>query len=190
MLKNLVSKTILLGSQSPRRKELLESLNLKFSIKKLSVNEDFPEDLKAFEVASYLAHKKAAKYEPKLHEILITADTVVIQNNQVLNKPLNKKEAQDMLSQLSDSFHHVVTGLCIKTYDRKIECSEHTKVYFKPLSHEEIIYYTNNYNPYDKAGGYGIQDWIGKIAIHKIEGCFYNVMGLPLSKLYLNLINL
>lgn len=190
MLDHLKSKSILLGSQSPRRKELLASLNIQFSIMPIAIKEDFPSHLNSLDVASFLAKKKADNYNPSPKEILITADTVVIHQDKILNKPHNKLEAQQMLKQLSDGYHHVVTGVCIKTIDKQIECSELTKVYFKPLSDKEIHYYIDHYHPMDKAGAYGIQEWIGKIAIYKIEGCYYNVMGLPLTKLYNNLINL
>lgn len=180
----ITSKKIVLGSGSPRRKELLESLGLSLRIKTADIEEVYPETLKAHEVASYLAHLKAKSLLSKISadELLITSDTVVIQNNRVLGKPTNKKEAIKTLAALSGNQHEVVTGVFIGNNDKSQVFSETTKVIFRPLSTEEINYYISNYQPFDKAGSYGIQEWIGKIGVSKIEGCFYNVMGLPVGR--------
>ena len=190
MFENLKSKSIVLASKSPRRKVLLSSLGIKFKVKKISIKEDFPNDLNKLKIAEYLAIKKSSKLIPNDNELIITADTVVIHNNIILNKPQNSEEAKKILNTLSNTKHKVITGVCIKQKNKKISFSEETKVYFKKLTKSEIDFYLNNYNPYDKAGAYGVQDWIGKIGIKSIEGCYYNIMGLPLRILYNNLIKL
>lgn len=190
MLKNLNTKTIILASQSPRRQDLLSDLGITFKVITKPIEEDFPSEMNPHLIAEYLANKKSLAFHPKGEEIIITADTVVIHNNKVLNKPKNKEEAKEMLSNLSSSTHEVVTGVCIHQENNQFSFSELTKVEFKTLSEWEIDYYINNYNPSDKAGAYGIQDWIGKIGIKSIDGCYYNVMGLPLQTLYSYLINL
>ena len=190
MLKNLNTKNIILASQSPRRQDLLSDLDITFEVITKPIEEDFPSEMNPHLIAEYLAIKKSLAFHPKGEEIIITADTVVIHNNKVLNKPKNKEEAKEMLSNLSCSTHEVVTGVCIYQKNNQFSFSELTKVQFKTLSKWEIDYYINNYNPSDKAGAYGIQDWIGKIGIKSIDGCYYNVMGLPLQTLYSYLINL
>ena len=190
MLKNLRSKSIYLASKSPRRKELLESLGISFEIKSMDVNEDFPSTMNVYKVAEYLAIKKANAFEPKENDIIITADTVVICESKILNKPKDELEAKKMLSLLSDNNHEVVTGVCVISYNKKIAFSETTSVQFKHLKQEEIEYYINKYKPFDKAGAYGIQEWIGKVGIKEIKGGYYNVVGFPLARLYSILINL
>lgn len=190
MFENLETKTIILASQSPRRQELLSDLGISFEVKIKPTKEDFPPNMDTHKIAEYLAIKKASAFEPKENEIIITADTVVIHNNNVLNKPKDDDKAKLMLNKLSDSSHNVITGVCIYHKNEKHSFSELTKVQFKALSEKEIDYYIKNYKPSDKAGAYGIQDWIGKIGIKSIEGCYYNVMGLPLHTLYNYLINL
>jgi septum formation protein len=181
---------LILGSASPRRQELLKSLGFDFMIKPLNVNEDFPEELKAQEIPLYLAEKKANAYKSifeesvKETEILITADTIVWCDDQALNKPANFIEGKKMLESLSGKMHEVFTGVCLKSGNKQTIFYDSSKVYFKKLKTEEIEYYLTNYSPYDKAGGYGVQDWIGYIGIDKIEGSFYNVMGLPVKQLY------
>lgn len=190
MLKNLNTKTVILASQSARRQDLLSDLGITFKVITKPIEEDFPSEMNPHLIAEFLANKKSSAFHPKAEEIVITADTVVIHNNNVLNKPKNNEEAREMLSNLSSSTHEVVTGVCIHQENNHSSFSELTKVHFKALSKLEIDYYINNYNPIDKAGAYGIQDWIGKIGIKSIDGCYYNVMGLPLQTLYSHLINL
>ena len=177
-------KKIILASKSPRRKELLNLLDVEFSIEVRAVNEVFSDRLKTDEVAEYLARLKADAFKSiKPDELIITADTVVVLNDEILGKPKNTSEAQQMLKKLSDKSHLVITGVCLKTNDRLVSFSSSTKVYFKKLTTSEIDYYIENYQPFDKAGSYGIQEWIGAIGITKIEGSYYNVVGLPIYKL-------
>jgi septum formation protein len=179
------SRLILLASNSPRRKELLAGLGLKFEVRVKEVHEDFPEHLQREQVAEYLASHKADAYTEDLqNEVLITADTIVCLGERILNKPANDSEAFDMLRALSGTHHEVITGVCILTKNSKTVFHDVTKVYFKELSTEEILYYIDHYEPFDKAGAYGIQEWIGKIGIEKIEGSYFNVVGLPVQKLY------
>ena len=182
--------SIILGSGSPRRQELLRSLGFEFKYKAINADESFAENLKAEEIPIYLAEKKAKAYSEKLgeNELLITADTIVWCENKVLNKPDDFEEGKKMLNTLSAKMHQVFTAVCLKSAKKQIVFYDESKVYFKKLSNDEIEYYLTNYSPYDKAGGYGVQDWIGYIAIDKIEGSFYNVMGLPVKKLYDELI--
>ena len=191
MLEHLNNKTIFLASQSPRRKELLASLNIQFDTLSIKVNEEFPHSTPPDEVAVFLAQKKARACNIKNdNEIYITADTVVNSNDQILNKPANSEEAVDMLGILSGNIHQVHTGVCIKTAKQTMHFTESTQVTFNILNTDEIQFYVQTYHPFDKAGGYGIQDWIGKIGISKINGCYYNVMGLPISRLYRCLLKL
>lgn len=182
---------IILGSNSPRRQELLKSLGFNFIIKPINADESFSKELQAEHIPLYLAQKKANSYSASLkeNELLITADTIVWCNEQVFNKPENYLEGKKMLEMLSGQMHEVYTGVCLKSHNKQITFYDVSKVYFKNLKSEEIDYYLTNYNPYDKAGGYGVQDWIGYIGIEKIEGSFYNVMGLPVKKLYEELMN-
>jgi septum formation protein len=187
MLKKLLQQhTIILGSASPRRKELLSDIGLEFSIKTTDKEEDFPAALKEQEIAEFLAKQKSEFLSENLKEtdLLITADTIVSFNGELLNKPNDKKEASNTLSKLSGHTHKVITGVCIKSIRKEVLFSATTFVTFKKLSKEEINYYIDNCNPYDKAGAYGIQDWIGKIGIQKIDGSYANVVGLPTEKLY------
>lgn len=193
---------IILASGSPRRKELLASLGVDFEVKTKPIDESFPADLPAREVATYLAKAKATAFaqemtpEKKQEQevsaasrptLVITADTVVILEDKILAKPANKEEAQAMLQALSGSTHLVITGVCILAQGELRAFDETTKVVFKELSAQEIDYYIDHYKPFDKAGAYGIQEWIGMIGIERIEGDYYNVVGLPLHKLYTHL---
>ena len=182
----LKNKQIILASQSPRRKELLEGLNIDFATMSMDVDETYPYDMPAVDVAEYLANKKAVAYAPELTEdnIIITADTVVIVEGTILEKPKNEQEAADMLSQLSGKSHEVITGVCVKSVEKTKSFSVTTIVHFKKLSIEEIFHYVHHYKPFDKAGSYGIQEWIGYVGVSKIEGSYFNVMGLPIHKVY------
>lgn len=181
---------LILGSGSPRRQELLKSLGFDYLLKPINADESFPADLKGSEIPVFLAEKKADAYpiELKEEEILITADTIVWLEGKVLNKPAKYDDAIKMLESLSGKMHEVYTGVCLKSGTKQTTFFDATKVYFKKLKKEEIEYYVANFNVYDKAGGYGVQDWIGYIGIDKIEGSFYNVMGLPVKELYEELI--
>ena len=187
MLKNLVKYNIILASNSIRRRNLLKKLNIKFNIVNTSQKENFPNSLKTNQVPIFLAEKKNNHIQIKNDQLIITADTIVVLNQKILNKPKSKIEAFEMLNNLSKKQHRVITGVNIRTTKDNISFSSETKVNFVQLSDDEIKYYINNYNYSDKAGSYGIQEWIGMIAVKKINGCFYNVMGLPISVLYQNL---
>ena len=183
-----LSRTLLLASSSPRRKELLASLGLTFEVKVKDVHEDFPEHLKRAEVAEYLASHKADQYmEDLCDEALIAADTIVCLGERILNKPADYAEAFEMLQALSGKRHEVVTGVCVLTRAQKTVFHDMTSVYFKTLSEAEIDFYITHYKPFDKAGAYGIQEWIGMIGIERIEGSYFNVVGLPVQKLYIQL---
>ncbi|BDD05102.1 Maf family nucleotide pyrophosphatase [Aureibacter tunicatorum] len=176
---------IILASQSPRRKEILEKSGFEFSTISLNADESFPSDMPAKEVAKYLAEKKALAFKGNLeNKILITSDTIVICDNKVLGKPKDKNEAKQMLKSLSNNTNLVITGVCIKTNDETITFDDTTEVIFRSLNDSEIDHYIDKYKPYDKAGAYGIQEWIGMIGIERINGSYYNVMGLPSHKVY------
>ena len=182
---------LILGSASPRRQDLLKSLGFEFLIKPVTVDEaEWPKELESHEIPIYLAEKKADAYEDVLKEtdLLITADTIVWCEGKVFNKPGNFAEGKKMLETLSGKMHEVFTAVCLKSANKQTTFYDASKVYFKKLKPEEIEYYLTNYGPYDKAGGYGVQDWIGYIGIDKIEGSFYTVMGLPVKDLYEELI--
>ena len=185
MLKNF-PYSIILGSASPRRQELLNSLGVPFSVEPIHANEEFPMSLKGEEIPLYLSEKKSHCFPRVLDkdELLITSDTIVWHNGRVMNKPLDFKEAVSMLSKLSGDCHEVFTGVCIRTKDHTLSFVEATRVYFRKLDPEEIEFYVKNYPVYDKAGSYGAQDWIGHIGIERIEGSYFNVMGLPIHMLY------
>ncbi len=176
----------ILASKSPRRQQLLESLGLTFSIRLKEVEEVFPEGLKKEEVPVFLSELKAQPFiaELKDNEVVITADTVVCLENKILGKPNDFDEAFSMLTSLSGKEHQVITGVCLTAKNKSTTFYSLTNVMFKELTSQEIEYYITEYKPFDKAGGYGIQEWIGTIGITHIEGSFYNVMGLPIQKLY------
>lgn len=178
---------LLLASNSPRRRELLSLLDIDFEIiKPREVDEIFPAFLPAREVASYLSSLKADAYIgfPKAGEVVVTADTVVISDSKILGKPSDERQAIDMLAMLSGATHEVVTGVTLMSEDKKITFDETTQVTFDTLTPEVIARYVDRYKPFDKAGAYGIQEWMGCIGISHINGCYYNVMGLPLHALY------
>ena len=178
---------LILASASPRRIGLLKELNLTFDCIPLDVEEVFPDHLKDHEVARFLAHLKAEAFpKDKLtrESILITADTIVCLNDEILGKPNNREQAIEMLRNLSGQMHKVITGVCLRSHDKECIFSNETDVYFCKLSDDEITYYVDQFQPFDKAGAYGIQEWIGYIGIEKIEGSYFNVMGLPVQQLY------
>ena len=177
--------TYILASQSPRRQQLLAEMGISFSVQQADIDETPPADINVYEVPQLLAQKKAEKIASTQQEaIIIAADTVVIIDHIILNKPKDREDAKKMLQLLSGTMHEVVTGVCVHKKDAINIFSVITKVYFKPLSETVIDFYIDTYKPFDKAGAYGIQDWIGIIGIEKIEGDYYNVMGLPTAKLY------
>lgn len=177
---------LILASASPRRHQLLADAGFKFEVKLKHTEEIWPEGMRAEEVPEYLACLKASAFKEELMpgELLITADTVVYLDSKILGKPRDRQDAIGMLRQLSGKKHTVVTGVCLTTTSRHQSFSACTDVFFKVLSDEEITCYVDNCKPFDKAGAYGIQEWIGYIGIERIEGSFYNVMGLPVQKLY------
>ena len=182
---------IILASGSPRRRQLLEELGLKFKVITRHYPETFPEHLKEAEIAEYLAREKAGLFKKymRVNEIIITADTIVWCNNRVLGKPSGKDEAVEMIKILSGNTHEVITGVTILSPFKEKTFSDTTKVTFDSLTLEEILFYVENFKPYDKAGAYGIQDWIGLAACSRIEGSYFNVVGLPVQKLYRELQN-
>ncbi|WP_108867257.1 Maf-like protein [Aquimarina aquimarini] len=192
MLKDLLKeKNIILASGSPRRQQFFKDLGLEFTIQPKEVEEVYPDHLKAEEISDYLAVLKADAFtniKPK--DILITSDTIVWHNDKALGKPKNLAEASKMIHSLSADTHEVITSVCFKTSKQVIVVHHTTKVEFKQLSVEEVEYYVNTYKPLDKAGAYGIQEWIGHIAITSIEGSYFNVMGLPTHLVYKTLIEL
>ena len=177
---------LILGSQSPRRQQLLSDLGYSFTTRVISTDEKFPTDMLASRVAEFLAQEKGKAHVALMgtDELVITADTTVVLGQQVLNKPGNLTEAKQMLGLLSGKAHQVVSGVCLTTHRGQRSFSDSTTVYFNPLSTEEIGYYVNVFQPLDKAGSYAIQEWIGKMGIARIEGSYYNVVGLPTEKLY------
>lgn len=187
MLTNLQKYRIVLGSNSPRRKELLSGLDLDFEVEVIpGIDESYPETLAASDIPLYIARKKAEAYLDRMtgNELLITADTIVATYDRILGKPADREEAIEMLTYLSDHVHEVVTGVCITTKEKTVAFSVDSAVSFAKLEEEDIIYYVDRYRPFDKAGSYGIQEWIGYIGVEAINGSFYNVMGLPVQKLY------
>jgi septum formation protein len=193
MLKEkLKNHHLILASASPRRQKFFSDLDLDFTIKLKPVVEEYPKKLRHFEITDYLAQLKALPFKADLQDkdILVTSDTIVWQNENALGKPRDKAEAFQILKALSNATHEVITSVCFTTTISQKTVSNVTKVTFKELTDEEINYYLDNFKPYDKAGAYGIQDWIGYIAITKIEGSHYNVMGLPLHLVYQTLLEI
>lgn len=190
MLENLQRYKIILASNSPRRKELLGGLDVSFEVRTMQgIDESYPEGLESREIPLYIARKKAAAYEDSLadHELLITADTIVWTSDGVMGKPADREDAVKMLTALSDHLHQVITGVCVMTRQKKVAFAVESAVRFARLSEEEIYYYVDHYRPFDKAGAYGIQEWIGHIGVESINGSFFNVMGLPIQRLYTEL---
>lgn len=176
---------LILASNSPRRCELLGGLDMEFQVRVvLGIKEDYPATLSPEEIPQYLACQKAAAYSLASDEMLITADTVVVLGDEVLGKPVDEDEAKCMLHRLSGKTHIVITGVALTTRDKQRAFHVTTEVTFKSLTDEEINYYVTNYKPLDKAGAYGIQEWIGFIGVASLKGSFFNVMGLPVQRIY------
>lgn len=178
---------IILASNSPRRKELLSGIGIPYDIRILDdLDESYPENMVLENVAEYVAQKKAIAYLDILgaNELLITADTIVLKDDKIYGKPIDKQDAQRMLKELSGGTHMVITGVCLYAIDKQVSFSSVTKVTFGDILQEEIEYYVDKYKPYDKAGSYGVQEWIGYIGVKNIEGSYYNVMGLPIYQVY------
>lgn len=183
---NLKGHKLILASQSPRRRELLRGLDVEFDVTSVDADESFPATLKGAGAVQYICKAKANAYKPLLADktIAITADTVVILDDKIIGKPKTEEEAFGMIKSLSGRVHEVITAVCIFTKEKTTEFYSSTEVHFSSLTDEEIRYYINKYKPFDKAGSYGVQEWIGYIGIEKIVGSYFNVMGLPVKRLY------
>lgn len=185
-----LQRPLVLASSSPRRQYLMKEAGFIFTVEKPDVDESFPSELPSDQVAKYLAEKKAEFFRLSMKdEIVVTADTVVLLDDRILNKPSDRNEALSMLSDLSGNTHKVITGVCIMSKEREESFDDTTEVTFQTLTKQEIEFYVDHYKPYDKAGAYGAQDWIGMVAIQKIVGSYFNVMGLPIHKVYQHLIS-
>ena len=175
---------LLLASNSPRRKELLTQLGYQFEVVKIDVDESYPSDLKPHEIAEYVSAKKAKAFDVNENEILLTSDTIVALDQKILLKPKDENEAFEMIKSLSGKVHQVYTAFTLKTVDSEISKTSKTDVEFSEISDEEIKFYIKTYKPFDKAGSYGIQEWLGMTKIKNISGSFYSVMGLPVDLVY------
>lgn len=185
-LQKLLNYNVVLASQSPRRQQLLKELGINFSIQVKPIDELYPEGIQKEEIPMFLAKLKADAFSNLMadNDLVITADTIVWMNGKVLGKPKDKADAESMLKSLSDNKHTVYTGVCLKTKDKEKVFSARTDVFFRKLTDSEISFYIDNYKPFDKAGSYGVQEWIGYIGIERIDGSYFNVMGLPVQRLY------
>ena len=191
MLDNLEKYKVILASGSPRRRELMVGLGVNYEVRILpDVDESYPDTLQGEEIPLYIAKEKADAYIPmmQLDELIITADTIVWLDGEVLGKPRDREDALQMLRTMSGRTHEVFTGVCITTTDWQRSFTAQTEVRFATLSEDEIIYYVDNFKPMDKAGAYGVQEWIGFIGVENISGSYYNIMGLPVQKLYRELL--
>lgn len=178
---------IILASNSPRRKELLAGIDVKFDVRVIrDIDESYPASLPTKDIAEYISRKKATVYRQQMasDELIITADTIVVLDSEVMGKPHDEADASRMLHELSGRTHQVITGVTLTTIDRQRSFSVETDVTFKSLTDEEINYYIQHYKPYDKAGAYGIQEWIGHIGVTALKGSYFNVMGLPVQRIY------
>lgn len=187
MLDNLKNYKIVLASNSPRRKELLQRLGINFKVRTLfGIDESYPESLRGEDIVRYISRNKANAYKSSMasDELLITADTIVYLEGKVLGKPKEAEEAKKMLRELSGKTHQVITGVTVLTAEKTENFAVTSQVTFCELSEEEIDYYVSNYLPFDKAGAYGIQEWIGQVAVKEIKGSYFNVVGLPVQRLY------
>jgi septum formation protein len=184
------NRPLILASSSPRRQYLMKEAGFTFTVQSPDIDESFPADLDIKLVPKYLAKKKAKVFEDQISdEIVISSDTVVILKDEILNKPLDRKDAIEMLSKLSGKTHTVITAVCLFSKEKTDCFDDYTEVTFKILTQEEIEFYVGTYKPYDKAGAYGAQDWIGLVAIEKINGSYFTVMGMPMHLVYRHLIN-
>ncbi len=185
-IENLNKYRLILASRSPRRQELLKELGLRFEVATRNWPEDYPLNLRAEQIALYVATEKAKTFLAEIgdNEIVITADTIVWCNNKVLDKPVDKTDAHKILSEISGNTHEVITGVCLLSSKNQTSFYTSTQVTFEKLSDDEIDYYIEKFMPYDKAGAYGIQEWIGIAACSRIEGSYFNVMGLPVHQVY------
>lgn len=193
ILPNLKQYKIVLCSNSPRRKELLKGLGLNFQTRIIDgIDESYDKSLPGEDIAKMISEKKAESYKTTMYsdELIITADTIVYVDGEVLGKPQNKIDAARMLKMISGKCHDVITGVCLLTSNKRISFSVKTKVSFAQITDDEISFYIENYKPYDKAGAYGIQEWIGYIGVDSIQGSYFNVMGLPVQRLYSELKNI
>ena len=191
MLDNLEKYKVILASGSPRRRELMAGLGVNYEVRILpDVDESYPHTLQGEEIPLYIAKEKADAYIPMMQpdELIITADTIVWLDGEVLGKPRDREDALQMLRTMSGRTHEVFTGVCITTTDWQRSFTAQTEVRFATLSEDEIIYYVDNFKPMDKAGAYGVQEWIGFIGVENISGSYYNIMGLPVQKLYRELL--
>lgn len=192
MCMNNIGYNIILASNSPRRKELLAGLGVKFDVRLIDgIDETYPGDIESHDVAEYIAKKKADAYKQSIasNELIITADTIVILGDEIFGKPLNADDAYAMLQKLSGKTHQVITGVCLLTKNEQRVFRVTTDVTFKELEMEEIKYYVDNYKPFDKAGAYGIQEWIGYIGVTSLNGSYFNVVGFPVQRIYTELQN-
>lgn len=181
-------KKIVLSSNSPRRKELLGELGIDFEVRVIEgIDETYPKELSVAEVPQYIAREKARVYIVGKDEVLLTADTVVVLGNEIMGKPHDEADAMRMLRQLSGKTHQVITGVCLTTNDKQVTFADVTDVSFADLTDEEIKYYVDNFRPLDKAGAYGIQEWIGLAGVTGIKGSYFNVVGLPVHRVYAEL---
>ncbi|MGB0984782.1 MAG: Maf family nucleotide pyrophosphatase [Saprospiraceae bacterium] len=187
----MINRPIILASQSPRRHQLLKEAGFEFEVKTRSIDESFPESMPAKDVAEYLAIEKAKAVADWItnEEIIITADSVVILNNKIYGKPVDAADAFRIIRELSGNIHQVITGVCISGKEKQVAFSEVANVHFEEISDNEINYYIKNYQPFDKAGAYGVQEWLGFTKVKKIEGTFANIMGLPVHRVYQELMN-
>ena len=193
MLDNLKNYHIILASNSPRRRELLSGLGISYEVRTLpGIDESYPADLPVEQIAEYIAAEKAAAYQRQMAsgELIITADTIVVVAGKVMGKPHDADDARRMLRKLSNCTHQVITGVCLTTVEKQRRFSVITDVTFKALTDAEIDYYITNYRPFDKAGAYGIQEWIGYIGVTGLHGSYFNVMGLPVQRIYMELCSL
>ncbi|MCH2223845.1 MAG: Maf family nucleotide pyrophosphatase [Crocinitomicaceae bacterium] len=177
---------IVLGSKSPRRQALIKELRFPVEVRTMDIEEVYPSDLPIAEVPEFLSKLKAEPFANDLrqNELLVTSDTVVLLDNQLLGKPKNETDAKNMLRSISGKIHTVVSGVCLTSLEKQVTFSTKTEVHFSPLEDAQIDHYVKTFSPFDKAGSYAIQEWIGFIGVKKINGCYYNVMGLPLHDLY------
>ncbi len=187
MLENLKNYKVILASNSPRRRELLSGLGIDYEVKVLpDISEVYPDSLRGEEIPMYIAREKAEAYRSVMRpdELIITADTIVYIGGEVLGKPVDEADAYRMLHVLSGRSHHVITGVCLTSQEKQKTFSSVTEVMFDTLSDEEIDFYVRTFKPFDKAGSYGVQEWIGFIGVKGLKGSFYNIMGLPVQRLY------